>query len=72
MREGVSGISLGTHATQEDGGLVKTLLKSLGIAEMVDEKYLDAISGLSGSGPAYVCVLDIAIDLSITTKLCGL
>jgi pyrroline-5-carboxylate reductase len=51
---GASGYAGGTHATREDMATVGLILNSFGIAAAVEEKYLDAVTGLSGSGPAYV------------------
>jgi pyrroline-5-carboxylate reductase len=55
--QGASAYSLGQNATAEDGALVGQLLGSLGSAWQVDEKLLDAVTGLSGSGPAFVYVM---------------
>jgi len=52
--QGASGYSLGAHATKADGELVSTLLSAVGVAFEVPEKMLDAVTGLSGSGPAFV------------------
>jgi pyrroline-5-carboxylate reductase len=52
--QGASGFSLGKHATPEDAKLVATLLSAVGAAFEVPEEMLDAVTGLSGSGPAYV------------------
>jgi pyrroline-5-carboxylate reductase len=54
--QSASGYSLGPRATEADGALVKQLLESVGRAFAVDEKLLDAVTGLSGSGPAFVYV----------------
>lgn len=51
---GACGVSRGTAATADDEELVGALLRSVGIVEIVPEKLLDAVTGLSGSGPAYV------------------
>jgi pyrroline-5-carboxylate reductase len=51
---GASGYAGGTHATPTDLENVGAILNSFGIGLPVEEKYLDAVTGLSGSGPAYV------------------
>lgn len=51
---GASGYALGSHATKDDGRLVASLLSAVGAAFEVSEKLLDAVTGLSGSGPAFV------------------
>jgi pyrroline-5-carboxylate reductase len=51
---GASCYSLGRHATADDGKLVAKLLSSVGAAFEVPESQLDAVTGLSGSGPAFV------------------
>jgi pyrroline-5-carboxylate reductase len=51
---GASGYAGGSHATPEDMETVGLILNSFGIAAAVEEQYLDAVTGLSGSGPAYV------------------
>ncbi|KAF3519577.1 hypothetical protein DY000_02061686 [Brassica cretica] len=47
-------MSLGTTATEEDGALVAKLFGSVGKMFKADEKMFDAVTGLSGSGPAYI------------------
>lgn len=51
---GASGYSLGGAATPTDGDLVRRMLETVGLALPVPEALLDAVTGLSGSGPAYV------------------
>jgi pyrroline-5-carboxylate reductase len=51
---GASAFALGGKATAEDGRLVRSLLETVGVAVEVPESSLDAVTGLSGSGPAYV------------------
>jgi len=52
--EAASAFALGKSATPADGELAKKLLSAVGIALPVKESLLDAVTGLSGSGPAYV------------------
>jgi pyrroline-5-carboxylate reductase len=52
--EGAAGFALGKNATAADGDLAKKLLSAVGVAFQVKESLLDAVTGLSGSGPAYV------------------
>ena len=51
---GASAFALGKSATAADGELAKKLLSAVGVAIQVKESLLDAVTGLSGSGPAYV------------------
>ncbi|MCA9064266.1 MAG: pyrroline-5-carboxylate reductase [Planctomycetaceae bacterium] len=51
---GASGLSAGSSATEEDVAWVTQLLSTVGIVEVVPEHLLDVVTGLSGSGPAYV------------------
>jgi pyrroline-5-carboxylate reductase len=51
---GASAYSLGSHATMQDAQLVGQLLSAVGAAFEVPEAQLDAVTGLSGSGPAFV------------------
>jgi pyrroline-5-carboxylate reductase len=52
--EGAAAYCLGQDAGQEDGALVADMLSAVGLAEWVDEEQMDAVTGLSGSGPAYI------------------
>lgn len=52
--EGASAFSLGATATESDAELVKSLLGSVGLAYEVPERLLDSVTGVSGSGPAFV------------------
>jgi pyrroline-5-carboxylate reductase len=51
---GASCFSVGQHATRTDAENVSTLLAAVGAAFEVPESQLDAVTGLSGSGPAFV------------------
>ncbi len=49
-----AGFALGTHATEADAEVTQALLSAVGLALPVPETLMDAVTGLSGSGPAYV------------------
>ena len=51
---GASGYAGGAHATADDLAKVGSILNSFGVGLPLEEKHLDAVTGLSGSGPAYV------------------
>src|ERR1700733_682172 len=51
---GASAYAMGRNTTPEDGTLVARLLSTVGIAIELPEGLLDAVTGLSGSGPAYI------------------
>ncbi len=59
---GASGYCLGPNATGDDARLVGQLLAAVGTAHQVDESLLDAVTGLSGSGPAFVYVMIEALS----------
>ncbi|XP_047565184.1 pyrroline-5-carboxylate reductase 1, mitochondrial isoform X4 [Lutra lutra] len=53
VREGATVYATGTHAQVEDGRLLEQLMGSVGFCTEVEEDLIDAVTGLSGSGPAY-------------------
>lgn len=55
--KGAAGYCLGARATAADGETTKSLLGAVGLAVQVPEKLMDAVTGLSGSGPAYIYVI---------------
>lgn len=61
VREGATVYATGTHAKMEDGWLLEQLMSSVGYCTEVEEDVIDAVTGLSGSGPAYV---NISEDVS--------
>ncbi len=54
--------ALNKYATNADSQLVSHLFSAVGRAFQLDEKYLDAVTGLSGSGPAYVYMVIEALS----------
>ncbi len=82
--EGVCGFCLSEGATEEDAQLATSLLSTVGMALRFPERQLDAVTGLSGSGPAYVYLMiealadggvkmglarDVALQLAAKTVL---
>ena len=55
--EGMSVISTGKNVSQDEESYVKTLIESLGKVVSVEEYQLSAVTGLSGSGPAYIFMI---------------
>ena len=55
--EGASAFCLGKSATREDAARAGLLLGKVGLAMEVPERLMDAVTGLSGSGPAYVYLM---------------
>ena len=51
---GASAIAVGPHATDEDLALTQAVFDAVGTTVPVEEALIDAATGLSGSGPAYV------------------
>ncbi|MGE3674260.1 MAG: pyrroline-5-carboxylate reductase [Polyangiaceae bacterium] len=54
---GATAIAPGTHATDHDMGLAKQLFDAVGRTVVLDESLIDAVTGLSGSGPAYIMLI---------------
>jgi pyrroline-5-carboxylate reductase len=59
---GASAFSLGAGANEADADAVTRLLSAVGWAVRLEEKHLDAVTGVSGSGPAYIYVLIEALS----------
>lgn len=73
----VTGIAAGSRASAEDVALVETLFGTVGATIVTDEQNIDALSTISGSGPAYVFYLiekleEAAIDLGFTPEQAAL
>ena len=84
VHEGMAGVAAGRHATEEDLGRAEEVLAHLGRSVRVAESYMDAVTAVSGSGPAYFALLaesmieagillglsrEIATDLVVQTML---
>ena len=68
--EGMAAYSLGQRATEENAARVETLWRAVGRVEQVEERLMDAVTGLSGSGPAYAfLVIDAMADGGVAAGL---
>ncbi len=59
---GATALSAGEHATAGDLALATAMFDSVGLTTVVDEALLDAVTGLSGSGPAYIFLIIEALS----------
>ncbi len=57
VHEGMTGVCAGAHAGDADLELAEELLRHLGAVVRVPERYMDAVTAVSGSGPAYFALL---------------
>ncbi len=51
---GASAYCTGAGVTEQDVALIEEMLGAVGVCARVEERHMDAVTGLSGSGPAYV------------------
>jgi pyrroline-5-carboxylate reductase len=66
VQEGASAIAPGNLATDEDLKLVKAIFDCVGKSITIHEPLMDAVTGLSGSGPAYVfLMIEALIDAGV-------
>jgi pyrroline-5-carboxylate reductase len=67
---GVSAIAGGTHTKSEHLAVARALFEAVGVVVEVDETQMDAVTGLSGSGPAYVFLfMEALIDAGVLMGL---
>jgi pyrroline-5-carboxylate reductase len=57
VHEGMAGVCAGSHAAEEHLVLAEEALRHLGAVVRVSEPYMDAVTAVSGSGPAYFALL---------------
>jgi len=70
VREGASAIAGGKHISKVDLMIAKTIFDSVGKSLFVEENLLDAVTGLSGSGPAYIfLIIDALADAGVKVGL---
>lgn len=68
--EGTSAICCNGNVSEQELHIAETIFNAVGISVLLDETYLDAATGLSGSGPAYVfSFIEALIDAGIKVGL---
>ncbi|HEY1812308.1 MAG TPA: pyrroline-5-carboxylate reductase [Kofleriaceae bacterium] len=67
---GATAVSPGSRATADDLAVARALFDAVGISIELDETHLDAVTGLSGSGPAYIfLILEALADAGVKVGL---
>jgi pyrroline-5-carboxylate reductase len=78
VEEGATAVAFNPMATQADRDLVAGIFRAVGVVCFVDEENMDAVTALSGSGPAYIYMviealiaggLKMGLSREISTKL---
>lgn len=74
VREGITALSGGNNARDKDWDRATVIFEQLGKVVRVEEKHLDAVTGLSGCGPAFVYVIlesftDAGIKVGLSREL---
>ena len=70
VRAGATAISRGLNATDADLAEARAIFDAVGITVTLDESHLDAVTGLSGSGPAYIfLILEALADAGVKVGL---
>ncbi|PKM76327.1 MAG: pyrroline-5-carboxylate reductase [Firmicutes bacterium HGW-Firmicutes-15] len=72
--EGASALAAGKYASRADLDIVQAILNKVGVSVIVDEVYMDAVTAVSGSGPAYVflvaeAMMDSALHLGLNSDM---
>jgi pyrroline-5-carboxylate reductase len=55
--EGVTAVTFGAHTTRDDQAVATRIFESVGRVAVIEERLMDVVTGLSGSGPAYVYLM---------------
>ena len=70
VRAGATAVARGRHANDADLVEAKVIFDAVGITVVLDEQHLDAVTGLSGSGPAYIfLILEALADAGVKVGL---
>jgi len=70
VKEGAAAIAAGRHALKDDLKIAKAIFDSVGKSVIIEEELMDTITGLSGSGPAYIfLIVDALADAGVKMGL---
>ncbi|MCP4449382.1 MAG: pyrroline-5-carboxylate reductase [Myxococcales bacterium] len=70
VRAGATALCRGQHANAADVAIARAIFDAVGISIVLDESQIDAATGLSGSGPAYVfLILEALADAGVKVGL---
>jgi len=70
VKEGAAAIAPGKHVLRDDLKIAKAIFDSVGKSVIIEEELMDAITGLSGSGPAYIfLIVDAMADAGVKMGL---
>ncbi len=77
VREGVTALAFGSGVQEQDAALARRLFEAVGRVVLVEERWMDAITGLSGSGPGYVFLViealtDGGVKMGLPRDVAGL
>lgn len=73
VNAGAAGVALSANCTEADGAAARAIFEAIGIVEMVPESLIDAVTALSGSGPAYFfyvveCLTEAAVKHGLSPE----
>lgn len=74
IKEGATAVAAGLYVNEDDIALAETVFQKIGRVVVVDEVHIDAVTGLSGSGPAYVFLIieafaDAGVKVGLTREV---
>jgi len=70
VKEGAAAVAAGKHALKNDLKMAKAIFDSVGKSVIIEEELMDTITGLSGSGPAYIfLIVDALADAGVKMGL---
>ena len=76
VREGVTALAIGSGVREGDVASVRQIFEAVGKVVPVEERLMDAVTGLSGSGPAYVflaieALIDGGVKMGLPRDIAG-